>query len=73
MLNGADFNGSDYDIAADEIEAIAASKTMQEAYETAMGFTSKYIVTDQLTIPDFHTFDRLVLKSLAVTSLLSDR
>lgn len=72
MLNGADFNGTDAWQAAEEIEKIAGAGN-NEAYSIAHELVQHYIVTDQMVIPDMHTFERIVLKSISVANILSRR
>ncbi len=72
MRNGADFNGTDAEEAADEMERIAAAPN-GEAYELAYQLVSHYITKNQIVIPDWVTFERIVLKSIKVSHILSQR
>jgi death-on-curing family protein len=72
MRNKADFNGRDIKEAADEMDAIASASN-GDAYNLARQLVEKYIVKDQILIETMEQFERIVLKSIGVATLLSER
>ncbi len=73
MRNGADFNGSDPEEASHEIEYIAAQPDMDSACGIAGKLVDKYLIRDQIRIPDYPTFHRMIVKSIGVAHRLSKR
>ena len=71
MLNGADFNGSNIEEAVEEMSDVAAAPTMDDALGLAKRLCEKHIVTDQVRIPDYKVFKRLVIKSINMANRLS--
>jgi death-on-curing family protein len=64
MKNGADFNGCSYLEASEEMEGIAKKPNFKSAYKYAKQLCEEYIVENQMVVPDYETFYRLVIKSM---------
>ena len=73
MRNGADFNGKSAEEATQEMELVASAATIDEALGIASKNGSKDFITTGIVIPDYNTFHRLVVKSIGVAKLLSER
>lgn len=72
MRNGADYNNTGFEEVSEDINSIAEQPTMDNAYNRALELCKQGLITDQIPIPDYETFHRLVIKSIGVAKKLSD-
>lgn len=71
MLNGADFNGSSIEEAAEEVNQVAALPTIDDAFDLAKQLCHQDLIEDATPIRGYHDFYRLVIKSIGVAEKLS--